>query len=225
MTMTAAPPEAVTESSNVDASEARVLLHNVTWHAYEQIGEALRDRPALRLTYDRGSLEIMTTSARHEQYKKILGRMLETLAEEFGLRILPSGSATFKREDLERGLEPDECFWIQHTPQMRMGAEWDAETQPPPDLVIEVEVTRSAVARMGIYASLGVPEVWRFSERSLQICLLQPDGSYEIVTRSPTFPEVPVEEIPRFLNPRDDWDYLSVIREFRAWVRGFVGEQ
>jgi Uma2 family endonuclease len=219
MTMIAIPPDAVTSPGNDPPREERVLLHNISWQEYEQIGAILRDRPALRLTYDRGSLEIMTTSARHEQYKKVLGRMLETLAEEFGLRILPSGSATFKREDLERGLEPDECFWIQHAAQMRMGTEWDARSQPPPDLVIEVEVTRSAQGRMAIYASLGVPEVWRFSERGLQVCLLQSHGSYEVVSRSPTFPEVPVEEISRFLKPCDDWDYLAVVREFRVWVR------
>lgn len=220
MTMTVAPPQAAIAPEDPPTNEARVLLHNVSWEAYEQIGEILRDRPSLRLTYDRGSLEIMTTSARHEQYKKILGRMLETLAEEFGLRILPSGSATFRREDLERGLEPDECFWIQHAAQMRMGTEWDPATQPPPDLVIEVEITRSAVPRMEIYAALGVPEVWRFSESGLKVCVLQPDQSYQVISRSPTFPTVPVEEIPRFLQPQEEWDYLGVIRTFREWVRG-----
>lgn len=225
MTMIAVPPEAVASPSTDPPREERVLLHNVSWQDYEQIGAILCDRPALRLTYNCGTLEIMTTSARHEMLKQRLGRFLETLAEEHNLGLLPGGSTTFKRSDLEKGLEPDQCYWIANESQMRGRAEWDAASDPPPDLVIEVEVTRSAVPRLSIYAALGVPEVWRFDSRKLQVLLLQPDGGYQATANSPTFPAVPIAEIPRFLKLEEQTGYLGVVREFRAWVRGFISEK
>jgi len=223
MTMTAVPPEVVMETAI--EPEPRVLLHDVSWQAYEQIGEALRDRPALRLAYDRGSLEIKTTSARYEMLKQRLGRFLETLVEEHNLRLLPGGFATFKRSDLEKGLEPDQCYWIADEPRMRGRDDWDAASDPPPDLVIEVEISRGAVPRLSIYAELAVPEVWRFDGRSLQVLLLQPDGRYQVAEKSPAFSAMPIAEIPRFLKLEEHTGYLCVVREFRAWVRACIAEK
>lgn len=90
---------------------------------------------------------------------------------------------------------------------------------PPPDLVLEIEVSRSALDRMSIYAALGVPEVWRFSRQTLQVWRLEPDGRYQAVDRSPTFPGIPTTGIAGFLEPDEQTDYLSAVRAFRGWVR------
>jgi Uma2 family endonuclease len=201
------------------AADQRVLLYNISWQDYQTIGRVLQNRPNVRLTYDRESLEIMTTSPEHEVYKKRLGRFFETLAEEFKLPIALAGNMTFQREDLERGLEPDECFWIAHEPQMRAKLEWDPSRDPPPDLVMEIEISRSALNRMSIYAALGVPEVWRFDGETLTVHLLQPDGTYQPAGHSPTFPAVSLAEIVRFLKPSETMDYLSEIRSFRVWIQ------
>jgi Uma2 family endonuclease len=202
--------------------EQRLLLHDVSWPAYIAIGEALRDRAGLRMTYDRGSLEFMTHSAEHEKHKKRLARLVEALAEEFQLRIETAGNMTFQREDLARGLEPDDCFWIAHEAQVRGKLTWDPTRDPPPDLVLEIEVSRSALDRMGIYAALRVPEVWCFDGQSLRVYLLQSDGTYQPAERSPTFPQVPIQELVRFLKPSETEDYLSIIRSFHQWVRGLL---
>lgn len=225
MTTQVTPQGATVNLGNEQPSEPRVVLYNLSWESYEQIGDALCDRPALRLTYDGGTLEILTTSAHHEMLKHRLGRFLETLAEEHNLSLLPGGSTTFKRSDLEKGLEPDQCYWIANEYRMQGRIEWDAATDPPPDLVIEVEVTRSAVPRLGIYAALGVPEVWRFDGRKLHVMLLQPDGRYQATAKSPTFPTVPVTEIPRFLQLEEQTGYLGVVREYHTWVRGHLQEK
>jgi Uma2 family endonuclease len=196
-----------------------VVLQQVSWEQYEHLGYALRDRPAWRLTYDQGTLEIGRTSEKQERDKKLAARLLETLAEEFGLSILPAGSMTFKREDLKRGLEPDECYWIANEPRMRRSEQWDPSADPPPDLVIEVEVTRSTLPRMRIYASLGVPEVWRLGGGMLIVELLQPDGSYTPSSESPTFPGFPVGEIPAFLARGSESGYLATVRDFRDRVQ------
>ena len=199
--------------------EQRLLLHNVSWASYVAIGAALTDHPALRMTFDRGRLEFMTTSQRHEVYKKWLGRIVETLAEECQLALAPAGNMTFQRPDLERGLEPDDCYWITNEPRMRGRLDYDPERDPPPDLVVEIEVSRSALDRMSIYAALGVPEVWRFDGAVLHIELLQPDRVYQSATNSLSFPNLAVAELTRFLEPSQTVDYLSVIRQVRAWAQ------
>jgi Uma2 family endonuclease len=206
-------------------AEQRLLLHNVSWQSYVTIADALPDRPALRMTYDRGNLEFMTTSPQHEILKKKLGRMVETLAEEFNLPLYPAGNMTFRREELERGLEPDDCYWIAHERLMRARMDWVPRRDPPPDLVLEIEISRSALNRMGIYAALGVPEVWRCDGTSIRVERLQPDGTYQRSVDSPTFPGIPLAGLVPFLHPSEAVDYLSVIRSFRTWVREQISSQ
>src|SRR5271168_751874 len=109
------------------------------------------DRP-IRFTYDRGELEIMTVSPEHDRDKMWLARLFQVLTEELDIDIACYGSMTMRREDLERGMEPDQCFWVQHEPQIRGRTDIDLENDPPPDLVMEVEISRSVVARLPILA-------------------------------------------------------------------------
>jgi len=223
--MTAQLEAPVTRAARAeDLADQRVVLFNVTWPDYEAIGEALRDRSNVRLTFDEGTLEIMTTSCTHEWFKSVSGRLVETLAEEFGFPLRPGGSMTFKRRALQRGLEPDECFWIASEPQLRGRLTWSLEDGPPPDLVVEVEVTRSALPRMKIFAALGVPEIWRFDGTSLGVYRLGDDGAYHPVGGSPTFPGIAIAQLPQFLQPNEAMDYLQTMREFRLWVRAQLDE-
>ena len=145
----------------------RLVLQGLTWHDYIQIGNILCDRPAMRLTFNRGTLEIMVTSREHDFFKKRLGRLIEILAEVFRCSIEPAGDMTFQREDLEKGLEGDNCWWIEHAEQVRGKLTWDSAVDPPPDLLLEIEV--SHMARMAIYASLRVPQMWYFVGKSLRV--------------------------------------------------------
>jgi Uma2 family endonuclease len=162
----------------------------------------------------------MSTSNLHEWIKKRLGRFLEIIAEELGVTIQPGGNTTFRNAELERGFEPDECFWIATESQMRVPVTtWEPTRDPPPDLILEVEVTRSALDRMAVFASYQVPEVWRYDGSALYVHRLQDDGTYEATAASPTFPTVRVSEIARFLRPDTQIDYLTALRQFRDWVR------
>ncbi|MBI1913372.1 MAG: Uma2 family endonuclease [Planctomycetes bacterium] len=211
---TAAPP-----GNERRGGEQRLLLHCISWDEYVALGEILKDRPALRMTYDRGNLEFMTTSPEHERLKKRLSRVLEALAEEFGREIATAGNMTFRREDLDRGLEPDDCFWIAHEAQVRTRQDWDPTRDPPPDLILEIEISRSALNRLGIYAALRVPEVWRCDGERFHIHVLQSTGEYQEVEASPTFPGIPVAEIIPFLQENETRGYLGMIRAFHEWVR------
>lgn len=206
-------------SDVLPSAEQHFVLNAVSWEQYEAIGEIFRDRPGLRLTFDRGRLEFMTTSPEHERNKKWLARLVETMAEEFGKSIATYGSATFKQALLDRGFEPDDCFWIANERQMRGKLTWDPEGDPPPDLTLEIEVSRAAINRMAIFAAFRIPEVGRYNGETIRVFLLGADGQYQENAASPTLPGVPLQELVRFLQPNPSQDYLSVIRSFRTWLQ------
>jgi Uma2 family endonuclease len=173
----------------------------------------------VRLTYDSGSLEIMTLGHGHERFSKLLGRLVESLTEELDIPVHSGRSTTFKSEAKQRGLEPDECYWIQNEPLMRGKNEFDIESDLPPDLAIEVDITSSSLNRMSIYATLGVKEVWRFGGETLTVSCLETDGSSTPHKRSPTFPSLPLGRVLRFLRDSETRDETSLVKRFRSWVR------
>ena len=208
-----------TESPPVQARDQQyVLLHGVRWSTYEALLKDLGDRH-VRLTYDNGSLEIMTLSPRHEWSKKLIGRMLEAMTEELNIPIRSGGSTTFKRELQNKGLEPDECYWVANEPAVRKRADLDLELDPPPDIAVEVEISTSALDRLGIYAALGVSEVWRSDGHKVIIMQLQNDGTYLAMAQSPSFPWLPLSELSRFLADSTTMGETHWIRTFRVWVR------
>ena len=200
------------------ARSQRVVLFNIDWRGYLAIGRALADRPALRLTYDRGTLEIMTTSSAHERFKHLLRRLLETWTEERGLPLAGFGSMTFKRRKFLRGLEPDECYWIASEAKIHGRDHIDLRIDPPPDLVLEIDITHSSLDRMGIYGILGVPEVWRYSKGTLRFRARQPDGNYADTPTSLSLPPLRPADLMPFLAMRGASEENAIIRQFRAWI-------
>ncbi len=197
----------------------RLVLHGVDWDTYVRLLRAFGERPGLRLTYDRGVLEIMTLTFGHESWGHLLGRLVVALTEELGLPVAGGGSTTMRRRRQRRGLEPDECYWIANEALVRGKDRIDLRADPPPDLVLEVDVTSSSLDRMSMYAALGVPEVWRYADRVLTFHLLGPDGHYSPSAHSRAFPGVAPGDVARFLALRGQADENTILRQFRAWVR------
>jgi Uma2 family endonuclease len=201
-----------------------VLLTGIRWPTYAALLEDLGDRP-IRLTYDRGSLEIMAPSFRPEGTAKWIGQLVEALAEELNVPYLSAGSTTFRREDLDRGLEPDECFYIANVDRVRGREDLDLTTDPPPDLVVEVDVTSSSIDRLGIYAAMEVPEVWRWRGAALVAYRLRPERTYESAAASLAFPTLPLDGLTGFIQQGIAQDQLSLKRAFRAWVATWAATQ
>jgi Uma2 family endonuclease len=200
-------------------SEGPAVLHDVSWEFYEQALREVGDQHIF-LTYDRGELEIMAPSSYHEIYKKLIARFIEILTLELDIPIASAGSTTFRRKDLKRGLEPDECYYVQNEARMRRPrGKLDLKRDPAPDLVIEMEYTRHTIDRLGIYAALRVPEVWRYDLSRLTVMLLQKDGSYAESENSAAFPFLPMADFARFLARQGSTDETTLVREFRDWVR------
>ena len=209
----------VTQSPPTSA-EQRFLLRGMSWDFYTRLLEELDDRP-IRVTFDRGALELMSPSYRHERYGRLLGDLIGIIAEELGQRFLPGGSTTFRKEALNRGLEPDDCFYLQSIDAILGKEELDLMIDPPPDLAVEIDMTRSSLDRMGIYAALGVPEIWRFDGSKLEAMILQRGGRYS-AGASLAFPTVPLDGIVQFLDRAFDTDRASVRQAFREWLRSVV---
>jgi Uma2 family endonuclease len=195
----------------------RLVLYSIPWGKYDALLHALDDRH-LRITFDRGTLEIMTISYPHEFYKKLFARLIELLAVELNIPLQPGGSLTFRREMMEKGLEPDECYWIERAPLMQGKLDYDIEVDPPPDLAIEIDITSSSLDRVAIYAALGVREVWRFDGETLLVYQLV-GSKYKVKAHSRAFPFLPMREIVRFVKEAEGSDQTTVMRAFSKWVR------
>ena len=197
----------------------RLVLRDVDWVTYTRLLHAFAEYPGTRLTYDRGVLEIMSPSHAHDSDSAYLSFMVLVLIEELRLAMKVAGSTTLRRRLKQRGLEPDQSFWIANEPKVRGKRKINLRVDPPPDLAIEINATRSSLNRMGIYASLGVPEVWRLTRKGMTFNALQPDGSYKPVSNSLSFPLLTPADLTSFLALRSQLEETEVLRQFRAWVR------
>ena len=164
-------------------SEQRVVLHNIGWATYERLLADNENNSAPRFAYDRGELEIMSPSPEHEKFNRRIAQLVLAVAEELGIEAEDLGSTTFRREDLERGFEPDSCFYIQNEEEVRGKDRMDLAVDPPPDLVIEIDITSPSLNKLPIYAQMGVPEVWRYDGERMTILILE-DSDYAETTES-----------------------------------------
>jgi Uma2 family endonuclease len=195
-----------------------IYVENIRWPTFLALLEDLGEHRG-RLAYDEGRLEIVSPSMQHEHFKKLLGRLLEAFTVELGVEIKSVSSTTLMRDELKRAVEADECYYVQNEPAVRNKAEIDLARDPPPDLAIEVEVSRRIISRIPIYAALGIPEIWRFDGTTLRVCQLGTDGEYHKSERSTVFPELPLEELERFLSQRGEKGETELVRSFQQWVR------
>ncbi|MBL9025428.1 MAG: Uma2 family endonuclease [Myxococcales bacterium] len=185
-----------------DDEEQRVLLHDVPWAAYVVLRDAI-ESSGVRMTYLEGKLEIMSPSRAHEVDKKQIARLLELFCLERDIPLFGYGSTTFRKEEGERGLEPDECYC--------RGAD-----KPVPDLAIEVVKTRGSIDKLEVYRGLGVAEVWVFEGGAFQVLVLRGDR-YE---RSPVSAVLPEVDLPMLASFAVRADQHAALRAFRDALRG-----
>jgi Uma2 family endonuclease len=196
-----------------------ILLQNIRWSTYEALLDDLGEHPGKRVNYDRGLLEIMTTSPQHERIKSLVGRFIELMTLELDIDIGGYGSTTWKRKDLQRGFESDECYYLRNEEAVRGRDHIDITRDPPPDLILEIDISRSSLRRQRIYAAFGVPEAWRFDGKKVRFYRLCPDGSYEETGKSAAFPFLSAGDLNRFLARRTSTRETRLMRDFRDWVR------
>lgn len=196
------------------------VFDDLSWQQYEKLLESLGER-RLRHTFAEGSLEVVTPSYGHESSKSLVGGFVEMMCRHCRLPRRSAGSTTMKKQQWERGLEPDECFYIgkQSATAMRGKEEFDADKDPPPDLVIEVDVTATSKHRIEMYRRMGVPEVWRCKNYAVTFLGLGKDRRYRAIKRSRHFPFLSSERLTQFVELRHELDDTELELQFEEWVR------
>lgn len=157
-----------------------LVIPQASWEEYERLLDDLAGRPGVRVTYDSGRLEIMSPSPEHEEYKDLILRIVHVAAEELGVPLETRGSTTWKRRSDQHGLEPDTCFYIANAHRIVGKRALDLESDPAPDVAVEIDLTTESISKLPIYASLGVPEVWRYDGKKARFFALADDGYREV---------------------------------------------
>ncbi|HAN73048.1 MAG TPA: Uma2 family endonuclease [Planktothrix sp. UBA8407] len=202
--------------------EKRVTLRGLTWQGYQQILHALPESRAARLTYDHGILEISMPLESHEFALRLIERFIIILVFEMGMKIKTMGSTTLDREDLDRGAEPDNAYYIQNQAKVA-GRKVNLAEDPAPDLVVEVDITHTDIDKNRLYAAMGVPEFWSYNGQEWRIYQLQ-ENTYQECDRSPTFPGVEKEYLYNFLEQAQQ-DEIDAEKAFREFIKAKITEK
>jgi Uma2 family endonuclease len=195
-----------------------LILRDISWRTYEDLLADLRDMSAPRLTFDRGVLEIMTPTREHEQYNTAIALLVSTVAEVLEIDVLNLGSTTYRRPDLMRGFEPDSSFYIQNLESILGKSTIDLSVDPPPDLVVEVDITSDSLDKLPVFAALRVPEVWRYDGNRLSILVLDLDVYHESEA-SVVLQSLTARTLSEFIAQSRTVKSPAWLKNLRQWVR------
>jgi Uma2 family endonuclease len=202
----------------MSTSEQKVILEGISWETYERLLSENPEKPGTRFTYDQGKLEIMVVSFGHEDLSRTIAQLVELIAGEMELDYVAAGSTTFRRKDLHKGFEPDGCFYIREPERIRGKKQINLRKDPPPDLVIEVDITSYSLNKLPIFFKIGISEVWRYAEDGLHILKRAQAGYVESKT-SLLLPGVSNFALSEFIERSKTTKRHIWMREVREWAR------
>jgi Uma2 family endonuclease len=205
-----------------DLSHRSIVLYDVSWEMY-QVVRASERNGHLRMIYDQGVLEIMSPLKRHGKIATLLGLMIYEWTRLRRIEIESGRDMTFAREDLAKGLEPDLCYWIANQPAVHGRDEIDLLTDPPPDLVLEVDISRSSIPKLPIYEALKIPEVWCW-RKGLEVLHLDQAGHYARVTDSSALPGFPLKLAEEFIQRRNSMGEIALMEQFEKAIAALPKE-
>ena len=218
-TITTRPPRRATAPPQ---GETRILVAGASWRLYKSFVENLPESSSIRTAFDGRDMEIMVKGPVHDHFARLLELFVMAVAGALGIRIKPQGETTWIRPEIERGIEADGCYYVEPAKITTALAALsrrlnDVAAYPNPDLGIEVDISAPQADRSGIYAAMGVAELWRFDGQTLTIERLDEQGRYQPVEQS-GFLRVRADQVPRWLTAEDISDYDAWIRRVREWA-------
>jgi len=201
----------------ISPTDRRVIIEGMSWETYERLLADFGENHTVRVAFDRGTLEIMAPSFAHERPAHLLVQIVGILAEVREIDLIGAGSTIFKREDVTRGFEPDASFYIQHSADVRGNMQIDLHSDPPPDLVIEIDITHPSLDKLPIYAALGVPEVWRYTRQQMRIYQRDAEGDVA-VDASIVLSGITDHDLTQLVESGYDMPRPAWLRSVRAWA-------
>ena len=194
----------------------QILLKDISWQHLENILEEMGEKRAARISYSHCWLEIMVPLAEHEKDKELIGDLVKILLDQLEIDFEALGSTTLKNEQMRQAVEADTCFYIKNQAAIIGKNRLDLNIDPPPDLAIEIDITSRT--RFDNYQILGVPELWRYTQQTLEINLLQ-DGKYIKSQSSPNFPNIPIIElVNEYVQQCLTIGRSQAMRNFKIWI-------
>lgn len=198
--------------------ELRKEVFGVSWDTYQAMLKSLGDFH-LRHFYDQGYLRLMSPLKSHDWIKRLISRFIESLAFDQQLPIQSVGSTTITSSAEERGFEADEAYYVASEKKVRGKIDFEPDVDPPPDLIIEVDVTSSSLDQLDLYSAMKVPEVWVHDGKQLVFLARGPRGKYAPAERSLAFPFLQPKDFDKFLKQHALMDETSLVRKFVEWAR------
>jgi Uma2 family endonuclease len=195
-----------------------VIFHDVPWEEYEELLAQVGEAPGLRISYDDGTLKVLTLSSEHEKYTRFIEKLVTLLSLRLEIRILSFGSATMKKSKRRKGNEPDCCFYVQTAAALGKRIKLDFAVDPPPDVAVEVDVHHASQEKFSIYAALGVPEIWRFDGQQLFIHMWQEDQYVEAEV-SRALPMLTSRILTEYLTRMREEGEFEAIIAFDEWLQ------
>lgn len=210
-------PSAARVQKAAKPSAERMLLNNISWQQYETMLKLFAEQ-RLFMTYDNGQLELRMPLREHERAAELINYIIAFFAHYCKIRMESLGSTTFRASHLEKGLEPDKCYYINNIEVMLSKKSLDLSIDPPPDLAIEIEITASLIPRLPIYRQLGIPELWRYDGKSLTIDLLKA-GEYSLSKESRAFPKLTAKQLLKWIKLGEAKGYSAMLQAVEVWCR------
>lgn len=196
--------------------DAEVVIHDVSWEEFERFMDELGERSSLRIHYNNRSIHLMAPSAGHEEPKVFIGDFVKYLLDCQAVEFRELGSVTLRKQALEKAVEADDCFYIEHEAAIRGKAKISLDLDPPPDLALEIDIY--SPTDRNLYAALGVPELWIYDGKQLEILVLE-QGEYASIEFSPHFPGLNLrEKLPQFIRQSKQEKRSVVMQAFREWA-------
>jgi Uma2 family endonuclease len=200
-------------------TDSTLILRGISWDDYEELLAAVGEAPGLRISYDQGTMQIMTPSSEHESYVRLIERLVDRLSSKLRIKVLSFGSATMKHSRWRKGSEPDACFYVQSASRIGNRVLLDFTNDPPPDIVVEVDINHDSLSKFPIYAALGVSEIWRYDGQALAIYLLE-HNQYIPSEASLALPMLTSAVLTEFLSRSRSEDQYETLIEFEIWLEG-----
>jgi Uma2 family endonuclease len=192
---------------------AALVLHQFSWDDYETLVQVL-DRRNLRIAYDSGRLEIVSPLPEHEECSDLINALVRILSDELGVKVQSYGRATWKRRSLTKGVEADACYYVVNASRVSGKQKFDLDVDPPPDIIVEIDITNESLVKFPIYAALGVPEIWHYDNTRMRFFKLTGDTYGEVAT-SQFFEGLKPEMLSDALEESQADDQTTALRAFR----------
>jgi Uma2 family endonuclease len=211
--------EAIVEIIERMPADSLLIQHGVSWNDYEELIQAVGEAPGLHISFDEGTLQIMSPSSKHEYVAKLIERLVDRISIRQRIKVLFYGSATLKKQSEQKGAEPDACFYVQTADVVGTKEQIDFNTDPPPDVVLEIDIHHESISKFPIYAAFGVPELWRYDGQTLTIYHLR-DGQYVLADGSRALPILTSLVLTEFLGRSPKEDQYNIVLAFEDWLKG-----